>query len=517
MKTQSKINQLKVGTIISYLRMSIQVFIGLAYTPVMIRLLGQSEYGLYNMVSSTIAMLSVLRLGFNNSYIRYYSIYKKNADIKSIEKLNGLFLSIFTCIGMVALVCGLFLANNLTIIFSTGLDQREYSVARVLMLLLVLNLSISFPMSVFENIISAHEKFIFLKCMVIIQTVLGPLVTLPLLLMGYRSIAMVVVTVVVSIIVNLCHIWYVLVVLKNRFVFSKPQFSLFKDLFIYTSFIAIELIVDQINWNIDKVILARYKGTVMVAIYSVGYNLYMYYQTFSLSISGVFTPRIHKIVNANTSMTEKRRELTDLFTRVGRIQFLVLALISSGIVFFGKYFIVRIWAGKGYDDSYIVAVLLILTVTIELIQNLGIEIQRAEFKHQFRSITYFFMAILNLIISVILCQRYGAIGSAIGTAISFVVANGIIMNIYYHKQCNIDMIYFWNKIGKLSLGLIVPIVIGIGFVYVVPPKSLIVYMTEIVVYVLIYTFSMWKIGMNEYEKNLFSSLILKILHLGRIK
>ena len=186
-------------------------------------------------------------------------------------------------------------------------------------------------------------------------------------------------------------------------------------------------------------------------------------------------------------------------------------------MFFGKYFIVRIWAGKGYDDSYIVAVLLILTVTIELIQNLGIEIQRAEFKHQFRSITYFFMAILNLIISVILCQRYGAIGSAIGTAISFVVANGIIMNIYYHKQCNIDMIYFWNKIGKLSLGLIVPIVIGIGFVYVVPPKSLIVYMTEIVVYVLIYTFSMWKIGMNEYEKNLFSSLILKILHLGRIK
>ena len=62
MKTQSKINQLKVGTIISYLRMSIQVFIGLAYTPVMIRLLGQSEYGLYNMVSSTIIVISDITL-----------------------------------------------------------------------------------------------------------------------------------------------------------------------------------------------------------------------------------------------------------------------------------------------------------------------------------------------------------------------------------------------------------------------------------------------------------------------
>ena len=66
MNTKSKVNQLKAGTIISYFQMSIQILIGLAYTPIMIRLLGKSEYGLYNTVSSTIAMLSILRLGFNN-------------------------------------------------------------------------------------------------------------------------------------------------------------------------------------------------------------------------------------------------------------------------------------------------------------------------------------------------------------------------------------------------------------------------------------------------------------------
>lgn len=70
MSKKTKINQLKAGAIISYLQMAIQILIGLVYTPVMIRLLGQSEYGLYNTVASTISMLSVLRLGFNNSYIR---------------------------------------------------------------------------------------------------------------------------------------------------------------------------------------------------------------------------------------------------------------------------------------------------------------------------------------------------------------------------------------------------------------------------------------------------------------
>ena len=114
-----------------------------------------------------------------------------------------------------------------------------------------------------------------------------------------------------------------------------------------------------------------------------------------------------------------------------------------------------------------------------------------------------------------LCQKYGAIGSAIGTAISLIVANGIIMNIYYQKKCNIDILYFWNSIRKLSLGLIIPIIAGIGIKFFIKSDTLIVYILEILLYVLIYIVSMWKIGMNEYEKNLFSSLFFKIFRIRR--
>ena len=70
-------SQLKAGAIISYIQMGLSVIVGLLFTPVMIRTLGQSEYGLYNTVASTISMLSILRLGFDNSYIRYFAKYKK--------------------------------------------------------------------------------------------------------------------------------------------------------------------------------------------------------------------------------------------------------------------------------------------------------------------------------------------------------------------------------------------------------------------------------------------------------
>lgn len=506
-----KINQLKVGAFISYLQMAIQIIIGLVYTPVMLRLLGKSEYGLYNTVASTITMLSVLRLGFSHSYIRYYSIYRKRNDIKAVRCLNGMFLAIFIFIGIITFVCGIFLTNNLSIVFSDGLTAKEYGIAKVLMLLLTINLSISFPMSVFVNIISAHEKFVFLKCLGIIKDVLGPMVTLPLLLMGFRSIAMVLVSLAVSIIIDICYIVYVLFVLKTGFIFNKPEKGIIADLFAYTMFIALELIVDQINSNMDKVILARYKGTVMVAVYSVGYGLYTYYQTFSASVSGVFTPRIHQIVNTGKSLNKQRVELTELFTKVGRIQFLILALLASGVVFFGEFFIIKIWAGSGYEDSYIVALLLIIPSSISLIQNLGIEIQRAEFKHQLRSVIYIVMAFINFVLSIILCKKYGAIGCAIGTAFALVLANGFIMNIYYHKRCNLNIIYFWKSIGRLATGMTIPVIFGVIIRFSLITNSIGIYLLEIILYVLVYVISMWNIGMNDYEKNLFQSMFGKVL------
>ena len=100
--------QLKWGSVLSYFSMGLSIIIGLVYTPVMIRLLGQSEYGLYNTVSSTISMLSVLSLGFNSSYVRYMAKYKQDNDKEGLYRLNGLFLIIFSIIGLIALICGLF-------------------------------------------------------------------------------------------------------------------------------------------------------------------------------------------------------------------------------------------------------------------------------------------------------------------------------------------------------------------------------------------------------------------------
>lgn len=506
----TKSKQLKIGTILSYSQMFLGVIIGLVYTPVMIRLLGNSEYGLYNTVSSTISMLSVLSLGFNSSYIRYYAKYKQDNDDVSIYKLNGLFLVIFFIIGLIALFCGLFLTEHLNLVFDDGLTQEEYNIARVLMLLLTLNLALSFPMSVFSNIISAHEKFVFLKALGVLKTVVSPLVTIPLLLMGYKSIAMVSVTVGIAIFTDVLYLIYVLGKLKQKFIFHSFEKGLFKSLFVYTAFIAINLIVDQVNSNVDKLLLTRFKGTTVVAIYSAGYTIETYYQMFSSSISGVFTPRIHLIYNdRDISEQARTQQITELFIKVGRIQFCILALIASGFIFFGKPFIYY-WAGADFGEAYYVALLLMIPITIPLIQNLGIEIQRAANKHQFRSCVYLGMAILNVVLTIFMCQKYGAVGAAVGTAISLLLANGLVMNIYYQKKLKINIVLFWKNIARMSLGLIIPIIFGIALMLFIDITSVWLLLLNIVLYTLVYCLSMWFIGLNAYEKGLVSKTIKKV-------
>ena len=121
------------------------------------------------------------------------------------------------------------------------------------------------------------------------------------------------------------------------------------------------------------------------------------------------------------------------------------------------------------------------------------------------------MALVNLVLSIILCQKYGAIGSAIGTAISLILANGIIMNIYYQKKCNIMVTEFWKNIMKMSAGLIAPIIVGVLLNKFVNLNNIVLFFVSIVIYSVVYVASMWLIAMNKYEKELVIKPIKTVL------
>lgn len=497
-----KNSQIKSGLILSYLSQIITILSGILYTPIMLRLLGQSEYGLYQLVNSVVSNLALLNFGFGSSYIKFYSQYKAKKDEKKIAKFNGMFLTIFLTMSCIVIFLGIILFFNIDKIFDTNLTLEEIKKAKVLMIIMIVNMTIMFPSTVFDCQTTAHEKFAFQKGMTIIVSLLNPIIVLPLLFLGYGSISMVSVFALLNLLKLICNIFYCIKILKVKFIFGKFDFNVFKELFRFTFFIFLNIVVNSIFWSSDRMLLGAMIGTTSVAIYSVAAQIQAMYQQITTTIGSVFIPRVNKIV----AQLNDDRMITDLFTRVGRIQFLLVSLILTGFIFFGEAFI-NIWAGEGYKGAYKIALIIMTASAVDYIQTLGIEIQRAKNKHQLLSIVYFFIAIANIFTSMICIKIWGISGAAIGSGLTLIIGKGLITNIYYHKVLKIDIIYFWKQIIMFIPGLIIPCICGSlvrRFTYSDKIWSLGIW---ILVYVLIFIVSMWNISMNKSEKDIVYSML----------
>ena len=223
----------------------------------------------------------------------------------------------------------------------------------------------------------------------------------------------------------------------------------------------------------------------------------------STAISGVLFPKINILVVEN-----KWKELSDLFIKVGRIQYILLGLISSGFIVFGKEFI-YLWLGDEYSEVYTISLWIMIPLTIPLIQSTGVIIMQAKNLHQFRSILYFFIAILNIINSIQLVKSYGAVGCAIATGISFILGQIIIMNIYYQKRINIDIILFWKNIFKMTIPIIIVFILGILMNKFINNYSFKTFIFKGSMYTLFYSILMYLMGMNTEEKNEVKKLLKK--------
>ena len=498
-------DQKKAGVLLSYGQTVLSTVISLVYTPVMLRLLGTSEYGTYTLVSGFISNLSLMSFGLGSAYVRYYSRAKVQEGEDGVAHINGMFMVIFLVISAMSLLVGGVLVANVQNIFGAKLTAHEIETARVLMALLVVNIAVSFPCSVFSSYITANERFLFQRVINMIRTVLNPIVMLPLLLMGLGSISLVVVTLVLSVVTDAFNIWYCRRKLRMRLTFGHFDFALLREMGGFSFFIFLNMIIDQINWTVDTTLLGIISGTAATAIYGVGAQINSYYKTLSTSISGVFVPQINRIVAEG----QGDDRLTSLFTRVGRIQFLLLMLVLTGFVFVGEPFI-DAWGGGEYAGAYPIALMLMVPVTLPLIQNLGIEIQRAKNMHQFRSKVYFFMALGNVLVSIPLGMRYGGLGCAMGTAISLIIGNGFVMNWYYQTHIGLDMKYFFRSILSMVPAMVPPALLGLLAVRLHTFSGYSGVLTFAVPYTAVYALCVYRWAMNDEERGMVRGMLRRL-------
>ena len=496
-------SQLKIGAILSYGNIILTNVVGLLLTPFIIRSLGDSEYGLYTLIGSLIAYLSLMDLGIANTVVRYVAKYRAEGDQEGEYNFLGTTLLIYLFISAVLLVGGTVLYFNLEEIFKKSLTEGELEKAKIMFVILLFNLSIALPSSMLTAICNAHERFIFPRALSAIRSIVRVAVIFSVLSMGGKAIALVIVDTLLSILFILTTLFFVFRKLSVKFRFNQVNRPMISSIFSYSVWIFVLSITSQFQWQGGQLMLGIISNTTEVAIYGVGIMLGTYYGAFSSAIAGVFLPKATFMVVNNASPVA----LTDMMIRVGRLSFFVLLFILGGFFLYGQQFIL-LWVGETYMKSWAISLIIMIVYTIPLVQSFGNSLLEANKKVSFKAITYLMFISAGTVSGYFLYDYFGSLGMVIGVSSGWAISI-VILNIYYQKVLKLEITRFFSKLFQKIIFLFA-VVIAIGWCLNYWKLSgwggLLVH---IILYCIVYLSIMFRFGLSAEERSLFYDLIPK--------
>jgi O-antigen/teichoic acid export membrane protein len=271
--------------------------------------------------------------------------------------------------------------------------------------------------------------------------------------------------------------------------------------------ILLQAFVNQINNNVDTMILGVYiEEKYIITMYSSALTIYAIYNSLISVITRYFVPQATKLMTQNAS----GKELTDFVIKPGRFQAVIAVACICGFALFGRNFI-AVWIGERYMDAYSVILMLMIPVTIPLVENAVISILDAAMKRMYRSMVLVVMAVLNVIVSIWLVKRIGFWGAAAGTALSLLVGHGLLMNVYYARTFQIEVVRMFREIfrGILPAGIVsgllcVPLVLFV-------PDTLPLLVVKCGCFAAVYGVLLYRFGLNSDEKRLVHTTAKKFI------
>lgn len=499
-------NPRKIGISFSYLNIVLQAVIGFVYVPLLLHYIGKSEYGLYQLMGSFIAYLGLMDFGLTTAVVRFYTKYRTERKELMQENLLALAMRGYGVVSLLMLLTGAVLYFYLPRFFAGSMTVTEITSAQQIFLVLLFNIILNMLTLVFRAILNSHQKYLFLKGTETLQLLLQPIIVILVLQQHPSALALALVQTALNILLACLRIYYCFNKLQVKIKFHCWDAAMVADFRKLALSVFAVSIIDHIFFKTNKVILGIVDGTSAVAVYSLASIVYMNYMALSVAISSVYLPYVTEMVTKD----EPIENFTKLFIKIGRVQYFLLALVSSGFIVFGKQFVV-LWAGSSFAAAYWMTLLIIIPFTIDLIQNIGLVILNAQNRLIFRSKVYLCMGIFNLGLAVPLALQYGGVGCAFATGLSMLIGNGFAMNWYYARVIGLDIKRFWREIGRITWGVMLLTAGGLLLRRFIISDSKVLFGMEIVIYTMCYGAVMYRWFSNAEEKAKVNALVLKVV------
>lgn len=494
--------QLKLGVLLSYVSIGVNIITGLLFTPWMISSIGRESFGLYTLAMSVISLF-VFDFGLSSAVTRFIAKYLAEGKQEKANQFLGLVGRLYLVIDIILfliLVGVFFFIPNIY----KELTPNEIEKFKIIYAMSAVYSVFSFPFIPLNGILTAHEKFVELRICEIIQKLIIVSSMTFCLLLGYGLYALVLVNAIAGIVMIGMKLY---VILKRTSqgadigYFNKVEF---REVFGYSGWVTIIALAQRCIFNLAPTILGALSGSTAIAILGIAITLEGYTYTFASVLNGMFLPKVSRII------ADKDGDVLPLMIRVGRLQIFIIGFIVLGIVLFGRDFI-HLWVGDAFDESYLCAIFIIIPSLFHLPQDIGVQTIYVTNKVKKLMYIYIFMALFNLAGASILAPKFGTVGVCISIGLAYILRT-VSMDIIFKKDLGIDVWSFFKRtyICLLPSFMIVTMISSVLNV-LIDGGTLVGFALEVLIFTIIYGVIMM-ISMNKDERKLILSPVMAIIH-----
>jgi O-antigen/teichoic acid export membrane protein len=403
-----------------YLAIATDALIGLMLLPFNVQHLGPSAYGLWMLTASLTTYFSVLDLGFGGSNVRFVAHYRAKRDVRGLNEIASTLFGVFAATGCAAYAVFVLLAFNVHHIVNITPDQE--ATARSLMLVIGVYVSLGFPFSVFGGIINGFQRYDLNNLVGICSSVLVAAVNIVMLLAGFTLVQLVMATTAIRIatyVVYRLNAYRVFPALSIRP--SLFRWSRVRELTGFSVYVSIIDWSNKLNYSIDAIVIGAFLSSAAVTLWTVPQRLAEMLQRLTNQLNGVLFP-----VVVDSDAGQRPDRLRAIFVTGTRLSLVSVVPLAAAMTMLAAP-LIRAWVGPRFDDSVVVAQILLVVVAIRVGNATATTLLKGAGCHRMLAFTNAGAALANVALSLLWIRRYGLVGQAMGTLVPVALTSILIL------------------------------------------------------------------------------------------
>ncbi len=394
----------------------IALCINVFLTPFMLHTLGDTQYGLFVLISSFATQGAILDLGIAPAVMKYVAESHVTKDYNRGRSVIATALWLYSILALGVLLLAALIAALFPYIFNVPPQFRAATTIAVF--LMGVQVAISIPMAISEAILWGSHQYERMQALSLFAILLAAMSTIVVLLAGGGIAWLFAANILAALVPQAIGIWLV-----GR---SAPELSLgwrgarrdqVKPLLSYSMMTFVIQVASNLQTQIDEIVIGIFLPVSSVGGYYVARRISALPQMLSQPVLGAFIPLASQL-NAQNDTTGLR-ELYLFGSRA--ILAICIPLLVAVVGLAGP--LLALWVGTKYSTNAAVVVVLATASVLEVGYWPGRMILQGIGQHRGLAKAATFGAIANLGLSILLIHYYGVIGVAFGTLIPAIVVN----------------------------------------------------------------------------------------------